>query len=195
MFWRNRTGCIPPKIKCSQATRATPPETAKTTSGDIEIDRCVSGAERVRCISKDVTTIPGDDEGVGCVSVSSFVPGRVSTIPSFVEGVCWLSVEAASILIIASCVNEVNSSTSQTPSSSWVSVKTARISWSKFRIVSSFSCNRSFCSLNNVFFRGDSRLSSLNACKISSADEIIFLVTRSELPFYRKLSRHQDYRS
>lgn len=55
-----------------------PPETSKTTSGDIEIDRCVSGAERVRCISKDVTTIPGNDEGVGCVSVSSFVPGRVS---------------------------------------------------------------------------------------------------------------------
>lgn len=82
-----------------------PPETSKTTSGDIEIDRCVSGAERVRCISKDVTTIPGDDEGVGCVSVSSFVPGRVSTIPSFVEGVCWLAVEAASILIIASCIN------------------------------------------------------------------------------------------
>ena len=85
MFWRNPTKIgqvvFLPKsnAKCSQTTRATPPETSKTTSGDIEIDRCVSGAERVRCISKDVTTIPGDDEGVGCVSVSSFVPGRVST--------------------------------------------------------------------------------------------------------------------
>lgn len=83
-------------------------EIVKIILGDIEIDRCVLGVGRVRCILKDVIIILGDDEGVGCVLVFSFVFGRVLMILSFVEGVCWFLVEVVLIFIIVSCVNEVN---------------------------------------------------------------------------------------
>ena len=52
---------------------------------------------------------------------------------------------------------------------------TARISSSNFRIVSSFSCSRSFCCRNRVIM-ADGWSCSSRVSKISSTDEIIFLV-------------------
>ena len=71
---------------------------------------------------------PGDLQGLGCVSEAiEIFPGNfdfpldVSAseggIASLDEGVNWLGVNAASILIIANCVNSMNSSASQISSS------------------------------------------------------------------------------
>lgn len=92
------------------------------------------------------------------------------------RGHYWLGVNAALIFIIANCVNSMNSSASQISSSIWPSLMTARMSSSKFRIVSSFSCSRSFCCHNLVIIMADGWSCSSRVSKISSTDKMIFLV-------------------
>ena len=83
----------------------------------------------VKCVSKVmVASSPGDLEGVGGISEAiEIFPGdfdfplEVSAskggITSLDEGFNWLGVNAALILIIANCVNSINSSASQISSS------------------------------------------------------------------------------
>ena len=153
-------------------------EVIETFPGDLEGLGCVSEVietfpgdlEGLGCVSEAIETFPGDLEGLGCVSEA------IETFPGDLEeGINWLGVNAASILIIASCVNSMNSSASQISSSIWSSLTTARISSSNFRIVSSFSCSRSFCCRNRVIM-ADGWSCSSRVSKISSTDEIIFLV-------------------
>ena len=73
--------------------------------GDLEGLGCVSEViatfpgdlEGLGCVSEAIETFPGDLEGLGCVSEA------IETFPGDLEeGVNWLGVNAASILIIAS---------------------------------------------------------------------------------------------
>ena len=143
--------------------------------------------EEVRWTSEAIETFSCDLEGLGCVSEA------IETFPGDLEeGVNWLGVNAASILIIAYCVNSKNSSDSQIFSSIWSSLTTARISSSNFRIVSSFSCSRSFCCRNRVIM-ADGWSCSSRVSKISSTDEIIFLVdTLWHVRTFRFLASYPD---
>ena len=111
------------------------------------------------------------------------------------EGINWLVVNAASILIIAGCVNSTNSSASLISSSIRLSLTTVRMSSSKFWIVSSFSCSKSFCYRNLVILMADGWSCFSRVSKISSTDEMIILVdARWPKRTFRFLSMIQTWR-